>query len=45
MSLTHFDWAAHQAQMRPNKVAIKDYTLNEEISYFELNSRASKIAN
>ena len=45
MSLMHFDWAAHQAEMRPNKIAIKDYTLKEEISYLELNSRASKIAN
>ena len=45
MSLMHFDWATHQAQMRPNKIAIKDYTLKEEISYLELNAKASKIAN
>ena len=45
MSIIHFDWAEHQAQMRPNKIAIKDYTLNEEVSYSELNSKASKIAN
>ncbi len=45
MSLRHFDWAAHQANMRPNKIAIKDFYLKEEISYSELNVRASKIAN
>jgi len=45
MDIIHFDWAEHQAQMRPNKIAIKDYTLNEEVSYSELNSKASKIAN
>ena len=25
MDLKYFDWAKHQALMRPNKVAIKDY--------------------
>jgi Acyl-CoA synthetases (AMP-forming)/AMP-acid ligases II len=45
MSLMHFDWAAHQANMRPNKIAIKDFSLKKEISYYDLNVKASKIAN
>jgi fatty-acyl-CoA synthase len=45
MQIKYFDWAEHQAQMRPNKIAIKDYTLGEETSYSELNVNASKIAN
>ena len=35
MGLKYFDWAKHQAVMRPNKVAIKDYFSREELTYFE----------
>ena len=44
MELKYFDWAKHQAVMRPNKVAIKDYYSGEELTYLELEKRALKIA-
>ena len=45
MDLKYFDWAKHQAVMRPNKVAIKDYSSGEKLTYLELDRRALKIAN
>ena len=45
MDLKYFDWAKHQAVMRPNKVAIKDYSSGEKLTYLELERRALKIAN
>ena len=44
MDLKYFDWAKHQAVMRPNKVAIKDYSSGEQLTYLELEKRALKIA-
>ena len=44
MDLKYFDWAKHQALMRPNKVAIKDYYSGEQLTYLELEQRALKIA-
>ena len=44
MDLKYFDWAKHQALMRPNKVAIKDYYSGEQLTYLELEKRAIKIA-
>ena len=44
MDLKYFDWAKHQALMRPNKVAIKDYYSGEQLTYLELEKRALKIA-
>ena len=44
MGLKYFDWSKHQAVMRPNKVAIKDYFSREELTYFELEKRALRIA-
>ena len=45
MDLKYFDWSKHQAVMRPNKVAIKDYYSGDEITFLELERRALKIAN
>tara|TARA_B100000575_G_C22804389_1_gene474437 strand:+ start:199 stop:372 length:174 start_codon:yes stop_codon:yes gene_type:complete len=44
MDLKYFDWTKHQALMRPNKVAIKDYYSGEQLTYLELEKRALKIA-
>jgi fatty-acyl-CoA synthase len=44
MDLKYFDWTKHQASMRPNKVAIRDYYSGEHLTYLELEKRALKIA-
>ena len=44
MTVKHYDWSAYHANVRPNKVAIRDLSANKELTYSELNSRANKLA-
>ncbi|MDC3067998.1 long-chain fatty acid--CoA ligase, partial [Paracoccaceae bacterium] len=42
--MIYFDWSKHQAKMRPNKVAIKDYYSGNELTYLGLEERALRIS-
>ena len=42
MTVKHYDWSAYHANVRPNKVAIRDLSTNKELTYLELNTRANK---
>ena len=44
MTVKHYDWSAYHANVRPNKVAIRDLSSNKELTYSELNNRANKLA-
>lgn len=44
MSVKYFDWAAHQAAMQPDKIAVKDLDTQREFTYRELNDRAESLA-
>ena len=44
MTVKHYDWSAYHANVRPNKVAIRDLSSNKELTYSELNIRANKLA-
>ena len=44
MSVKHYDWVAHHANMRGDKVAIVDLDTGTELTYAELDQRASKLA-
>ena len=44
MTVKHYDWSAYHANVRPNKVAIRDLSANKELTYSELNIRANKLA-
>ena len=43
MSVKHYDWTEHQANIRPNKIAIKDLDTGSELSYGQLDLRAHKL--
>ncbi len=44
MADKHYDWTTHQADMRPNKIAIVDLDTGREISYQELENRSIQLA-
>ena len=44
MTVKHYDWTAHHACVRGDKVAIVDLDTGNELSYAELDLRASKLA-
>ncbi len=44
MAVKHYDWTSHQAQMRPNKIAIVDLDNGRELSYLQLDQRATQLA-
>jgi|TARA_B100002003_G_C14151037_1_gene553642 fatty-acyl-CoA synthase len=44
MATKHYDWVTHHAQIRPGKVAIVDLDNGREISYEQLDQRASRLA-
>ena len=44
MTVKHYDWSAYHANVRPNKIAIRDLSANKELTYSELNIRANKLA-
>ncbi len=44
MADKHYDWTTHQADMRPNKIAIMDLDTGREISYLELENRSIQLA-
>ena len=44
MSIKYYDWAEHHANFRPNKIALKDTSLNRDQSYLKLNENASRFA-
>ena len=41
MSVKHYDWVAHHANMRGDKVAIVDLDTGTELTYAELDQRAA----
>ena len=44
MAVKHYDWTAHHAGVRGDKVAIIDLDTGSELSYGELDERAGKLA-
>jgi len=44
MADKHYDWTRHQADMRPNKIAIVDLDTGREISYSQLEERSNQLA-
>ena len=44
MTVKHYDWTAHHAGVRGDKAAIVDLDTGNELSYAELDLRASKLA-
>ena len=44
MSTKYYDWTAHHASMRSDKVAIVDLDTQEEVTYGALEDRASCLA-
>ncbi len=44
MTVNHYDWSAYHANVRPNKIAIRDLSFNKELTYSELDVRANKLA-
>ena len=45
MSVKHYDWSAYHAYVRPNKIAIRDISSNQILTYKELDDRACLLAN
>jgi len=44
MSVDYYDWAAKQAAIQPNKIALKDLDTQREFTYRELNDRSESLA-
>ena len=44
MTVNHYDWSAYHANVRPNKIAIRDLSINKELTYSELDIRSNKLA-
>ncbi len=44
MTVKHYDWSAYHANVRPNKIAIRDLSVNKELTYSELDIRSNKLA-
>jgi fatty-acyl-CoA synthase len=44
MAIKHYDWSAYHANVRPNKIAIRDLSHNKTLTYKELNARANSLA-
>ena len=45
MSVKHYDWSAYHAYVRPSKIAIRDLSAKQTLTYKELNDRACLLAN
>ena len=44
MTINYYDWSAYHANVRPNKIAIRDLSINKELTYSELDIRSNKLA-
>ncbi len=44
MAIKHYDWSAYHANVRPNKIAIRDLSHNTTLTYKELDARANSLA-
>jgi fatty-acyl-CoA synthase len=44
MAVKYYDWTAHHADMRPEKVAIVDLDYNTQLTYKQLDERAAALA-
>ena len=44
MTVQHYDWSAYHSNVRPNKIAIRDLSNNQTLTYKELDDRANKLA-
>nr|MCS5549732.1 AMP-binding protein [SAR86 cluster bacterium] len=44
MTVNYYDWSAYHANVRPNKIAIRDLSVNKELTYSELDIRSNKLA-
>ena len=44
MTVNYYDWSAYHANVRPNKIAIRDLSINKELTYSELDIRSNKLA-
>ena len=43
MTVQHYDWSAYHSNVRPNKIAIRDLSNNQTLTYKELDDRANKL--
>ena len=44
MTVNYYDWSAYHANVRPNKIAIRDLSIKKELTYSELDIRSNKLA-
>ena len=44
MTVNYYDWSAYHANVRPNQIAIRDLSVNKELTYSELDIRSNKLA-
>ena len=44
MTVQHYDWSAYHSNVRPNKIAIRDLSNNQNLTYKELDDRANQLA-
>ena len=44
MSVPSFDWVAHHAATRPDKVAVHDLATDREFTWAEVDDRTSRLA-
>ena len=42
MTVKHYDWSAYHSYVRPNKIAIRDLSANQSLTYKELDDRLSQ---
>ncbi|NEV76228.1 long-chain fatty acid--CoA ligase, partial [Rhodopseudomonas sp. BR0C11] len=44
MSFAYFDWIAHHAEVRPERIAVVDLTTSRNISYRAMDERVDRLA-
>ena len=43
MTVEHYDWSAYHSNVRPNKIAIRDLSNNQTLTYKELDDRGNRM--
>ena len=44
MTVQHYDWSAYHSNVRPNKIAIRDLSNNQNLTYKELDDLVDRVA-
>ncbi len=42
MTVQHYDWSAYHSNVRPNKIAIRDLSNNQNLTYKELKASTAE---